>query len=400
MGGKAFQNRLPNASFPRLPPSAYQCVKGHLTPLIEQFFAQVSVPREAPEKIDYGDLDFVVCEPREGRSHADLGDALGATERILAVDGVRGICHFAIPVASLDFKDALPSMDGNAFFQVDVQVCTSVQEWECFVGFSSYGDLGMILGNLARSLQLSLGHSGLKMAAPLPTSPPLTLRLSSSYPQILAFFELPVEQWTQGFTTQREIFEWVASSPFFDVRKLSSRDSPAPFAKLKARDIRPMFQNFLEFARMDSSVLLYSSPRYPGHTALDMALEYFGRRALYDFLLRFAEVKKYVKASFTGKQVEQWTGLKGIQVRMVMDEVRRKLGGAELLPVEIDADSNIDPIHVTLAVWENAMFDMPLDELRQLVLDTHDEMSKTGGLEYDWKEAKKQSAARKATKTT
>lgn len=414
MGGNAFHTLLPDATFPRIPPAAYHSVKSRLMPLVQQFYAQVAVPREAPEKPDFGDLDFVVCEPLDGRPAGDLGAALGATQSIL-MD--RGICNFAIPVKSLDCLSALLSTDENAFFQVDVQMCANMQEWECYVSYSSYGDLGMILGSIARSLQLSLGHSGLRvsssftyhvcmrvhyclqLASPLPTAPPLAFRLSSSFPQILTFFELSIDQWTEGFATQLEIFEWLASSPFFDVQRLSpsrGSDTAPSSAKYRVRDARPMYQHFLEFVRLDESIRRYSRPRITPQTALDMALVHFGRRALYDILLHFAEVKKHVRSTFTGKLVEEWTGLKGMSVRLVMDEVRRKLGGTGLVSVDVEVDKNIERGHVTLAIWENALFGMSLDAIQQLVVETKEEMNHAGKLEFDWQEAKRLRAERKA----
>lgn len=157
-----------------------------------------------------------------------------------------------------------------------------------------------------------------------------------------------------------------------------------------------MYQHFLEFIRLDESIRRYSRPRITSQTALDMALSHFGRRALYDSLLHSAEVKKHVKSTFTGKQVEAWTGLKGMPVRFVMDEVKRKLGGTELVPVDIEVNNSIERLHVTLAVWEDTLFGMASDAIQQLVVETKEELNQAGTLEFDWQEAKRLSAERKA----
>lgn len=54
------------------------------------------------------------------------------------------------------------------YFQVDVHVCTDKDEWDRIMFCHSYGDLGMILGLIARNVGLSLGSKGLKVCPPHP----------------------------------------------------------------------------------------------------------------------------------------------------------------------------------------------------------------------------------------
>lgn len=49
--------------------------------------------------------------------------------------------------------------------QVDVNVCADRAEWERIVFFHGYGDLGMILGLIAKNVGLALGEKGLKVLA-------------------------------------------------------------------------------------------------------------------------------------------------------------------------------------------------------------------------------------------
>ena len=162
MGGNAFKTALPNATFPRLPTASYLPLKLHLTELLKQFYTQVTVPREAPEKIDHGDLDFVVCGPCEGLAHEQIKHAMGASHGI-SFEGSRGMHQFAIPLPPADLKHAVSSPDEAVFFQVDVLVCGDVEEWNRVVHYNSYGDLGMILGSIAHGVGLSLGRGGLKV---------------------------------------------------------------------------------------------------------------------------------------------------------------------------------------------------------------------------------------------
>jgi hypothetical protein len=111
----------------------------------------VDTPVEVPGKPNHGDLDFVVCEP------------IGSVET-LTIKNAIGADHSLGDLHTKNF--ALPSPDQShlgKFYQVDVHVCKDKEEWDRVVFFHSYGDLGMILGLLARAHGLSLGTHGLKV---------------------------------------------------------------------------------------------------------------------------------------------------------------------------------------------------------------------------------------------
>lgn len=155
MGGNAFAALLPGASFPRMSPEVYNRLKDDLTQCLQTFYEVVAVPREAPEKVDHGDLDFVVCNPRKDFTLHEVRGALGAREAVL-VEGNR-MSNFAIPVKSLE------PTEKEEYHQVDVRVCTDSNELHRTVAFNSYGDLGMILGSIARASLLAFGTNGLKV---------------------------------------------------------------------------------------------------------------------------------------------------------------------------------------------------------------------------------------------
>ena len=249
------------------------------------------------------------------------------------------------------------------------------------------------LGEMRGEIAVSGVHLGFQLHDALETNPRMLFRLSSDYAQIFSFFGLSTDRLTQGFKTQLELFEWVATSAIFFPGLLPSpvSDPSHHQGKKKKKDVRPMYQNFLTFCAQQPR----SSPPID---IVQHALVFFVRKELHDLLLHFAAVHQHAKALFTGKQVTEWTGLMGTPIRFVMDEVRSKLGGVGPLPVEIEVDSDIDPVHVTVAVWEERMFSMTLKEVHDLVIETKEEMDSEGKLVFDWKEAKRQRAERKALK--
>ncbi|KAJ3802483.1 hypothetical protein GGU11DRAFT_865496 [Lentinula aff. detonsa] len=346
MGGSAFK-LLQTSSFPRLPSPVYQALKARLTPVLQQLYDYVAVPAEAPEKMDHGDLDFVVYQPRLSSSHCltpglvnaphqQVKTALGASHCILE-DGNR-TSNFAIAVdrgawgsvgcAEQEENFRQVADEHVIYYQVDVHVCADKNEWERVVYFHSYGDLGMIQGLVATNVGLVLGANGLKFAHP----PHPTLTLSQDFAQIAKFFGWSNERRSLGFNTRQEAFEWVFESRFFDLQYI--RTSGKGTGKVKAQ--RKMYFDFVAWANERSA--------QSGVTSVDMekverrqervreeALVEFGRRDEVATVVREFEGRKKIKNGFNGTVVDAWIGSNGNwrKVKTVMDKVRERHGGEE-----------------------------------------------------------------------
>ncbi|KAL4251858.1 hypothetical protein ABKN59_002645 [Abortiporus biennis] len=403
MGGNAFNLSHPNAQFPRLDTNTYTHLKQENLSALQKLYEFVIVPHEAPEKADHGDVDYVVFKKRQADVldvvHAeDIQIALGATWFIpsLAKNGF-GTSNFAIPwpVDAEEGKStsdssaaasSLDTIDYGKYYQVDVHVCPDKDDFDRVEFFKSYGDLGMIVGLICRSIGLSFSSNGLRFSDPLPTYPQITFHLSKDFPDILSFLDT------------------------------------ANNARRKARDARPMYQNFLKYVRSiagtsnngDTQVHDPSSVKEKGkhrerkQAIMSNVLTRYGKRALYDALLRVASIKQHVKDVYTGRLVTEWTGVQGTPVRWIMNEVERRLGERTTLEsdnilkslkllssesmVEEDSDS-IKPVHLQLESWEVALDDMDRDEVKSLVVEVKEEMEKEGKLYYDWKAAKEKKAS-------
>ena len=159
----------PDKTFPRLTPAVYASLKSTLLPRLTPLFQYISVPHEAPEKQDYGDVDFVVACPNAVIGHKEIKNALHASACIPSAqpDG-RGSHHFALRLADVvpcqptDAEHATAETS-DVYVQIDVNIRKDVQDWENAVFFHAYGDLGMIMGRLAASVGLHLGELGLKV---------------------------------------------------------------------------------------------------------------------------------------------------------------------------------------------------------------------------------------------
>ena len=234
----------------------------------------------------------------------------------------------------------------------------------------------------------------------------------------MPFLGLDVERWKQGFTTQREVFTWVSNSPYFDARRMARSDADQ-IGRRKAREVRGMYQNFLAYANELAVVSIGSSnnrltKQEVRDATLQAALDYFGKRKLYGRLLRVAKVKERVKTVFTGKMVIQWTGLQGLAIRWVMDEVRTRMGAdgandedgssladapaasSEGVQRAAEEEASILPSHLTLAAWEYRLEAMSVDEVQALIMQVKEEMYDNGQLEHNWREAKRAKAKGKS----
>lgn len=399
MGGNAFRTLLPDASFPRMDSALYEERKEYLTARLRTLYALVAVPHEAPGKMDYGDIDFVVCQPSDSLDQEKLQTTLGA-QQVIALGDVSNL--------------AVPLRGENSYCQVDLHVCVDTDDWDRTIFFLSYGDVGMTLGLMARSVNLTLGRHGLKvcvqwrsdydfkphcirqLAKPLPTSPQLSFVLSSSLPRILNFFGLSFDRWRQGFASEEDIFSWLSSSRFFNPAKLL-RSEAANASGRKAREARPMYQRFLDRVRQRKAP---QNPPTSASVSLE-AIDFFGRRNLYDAVMHIAAVKGHVSSIFSGTLIRDWTGINGVPVRFIMDEMKRRLGGEDELRIVtgVSLDSlepnDIPPMHLTLKIWESGMAGMQVDEVKAMATKVKEDLDAEGKLQHDWRAANQKKALQK-----
>ena len=168
MGGRAFIQALPVGSFPRLRSPLYNDVKKRLTEMLQTIYEYVEVPPEAPEKKDHGDVDFVVaCHPGGAPTTDRVKDVLGAVAAV-QLEGYK-MSNYAVPLTEDELQyyddEIMPHHDENesakpVYVQVDVHVCENREQAESLVIFKGYGDLSMIVFNLAHQCGLKVSSKG------------------------------------------------------------------------------------------------------------------------------------------------------------------------------------------------------------------------------------------------
>ncbi|KAJ7494617.1 hypothetical protein B0H11DRAFT_1802070 [Mycena galericulata] len=341
MGGSAFSATLPASAFPRIPPAVYHAVKARLTPRLQTLYSIVSTPFEAPEKEDHGDIDFLVCEPLDTSTpevpHADV-QALLKAKHVVPAPGNR-TSSYAVPVERSEWSALGHGADEDArrrateadnqdeiYYQVDVHVCSDKEEWARIDFFHGYGDLGMIMGLVARNKGLALGSKGLKI--PHPPRPPFDL--SESMDEIIKYMGLSMEQWKAGFETKKQIFEWVGTSSLFDVARFQTEGQGIK----KVKPERKMYAEFVQWVKEQKQH--ENDPEVAARGTLDKqaqiqhALKYFGKKEEFDKEEKEDADKARLKQGFSGTRVREWTKLRGDQwmdLKRTMDQVRAWAGG-------------------------------------------------------------------------
>ena len=179
MGGNAFSEQLPAAVFPRMPTPFYNSFKARVIPRLEALYHLVAVPPEAPGKPDHGDLDILVCRPRNVKEGTPLSECVTVAEIEQALGSAHSLplpgdrtSNFAIPIQQDEVQHFAIDQEavkerkldtGQLYIQVDLHFCEDLETWKSRTLFQSYGELGMILTMLARTVGLTWTSSGLKV---------------------------------------------------------------------------------------------------------------------------------------------------------------------------------------------------------------------------------------------
>ncbi|KAL4073227.1 hypothetical protein V8B97DRAFT_203008 [Scleroderma yunnanense] len=342
MGGRAFSQELPPDSFPRLPTRLYEALKDRLGTLLSTVYTTVKVPPEAPAKKDYGDIDFVVSQPIQGKEEVNpalVSRILGAV-RSVELDSNR-TSHYALEMSQDDIL-LLPQPLEKAYIQVDVRVCLDDEEVERLMVLHGYGDLGIIIGSIVRSHGLLLSTKGLKVPCP-PPDPPILL--SGSPRAIFEYMGLSMDRWKEGFITIEDIFVFAATSRFFDPRRFRASQMSSFDKTVKER---MMYHNFRVWVKNNIPTVHHHESK---RDAVEEALVHFGKKDEWDAAAFARYTRSWFKNNFNGKLVAEWTGLGWRGIKAVMDDVRTSAGG------------------------EYALVDRPLEDIKKMVMASKDSLS-------------------------
>ena len=239
MGGGAFAQAAaqgePTLNTPRMSPEIYHRLKATYTERLRSYFpdAEVASLTEAPEKIDYGDMDFIIAL-NDHVEFVALANHLGAVG-VICHDARK--CTLAVPrdgshstnaavvykhVNGTTPRKAEPSktVTDEQYAQLDIElVPTELFEWHTF--YSSYGDMVALLGHIVHNLGLTVSDRGLWLRlkelddSKHPPHPVNVadkdgmIHLSHDAGIVMQFLRLSTEKYGSGFQTLEQLYEWL-----------------------------------------------------------------------------------------------------------------------------------------------------------------------------------------------
>lgn len=261
MGGDAFSSGPGILHTPRMPKAVYLHVKQKYHDILLQYFTTVTTPMEAPEKTDYGDVDYVVSIPKDDyKGPETLMAAFGAVSRRPGPTS-----SFAIPWPESVDGDPVhenatdePNDPRSKFIQIDVAIYHNgdeYYEWEVF--HKSHGDLWNMLGSTIRKFGLTANHHGLHLRIEdieLVDRKKSLIPLSHDPKTVLEFLGLDESKYWVPFDTVQDMFEYVAHCRFFWVKETEAEpeeELDADKKALKHNDRqrmrkRPLFRRWVE----------------------------------------------------------------------------------------------------------------------------------------------------------
>ncbi|KAI6847090.1 hypothetical protein KC332_g2649 [Hortaea werneckii] len=278
MGGNAFAlasaEGRPRLQTPRMTPEVYHRLK---VICISRFRSclpdctKVATLTEAPEKSDYGDVDFIISFSKESASPApdwsDLANAIGAAGFIwhgpktasfaVPQDGSThpepAVRYHLRPDDSQDLQRS-KQLSEKLYAQIDLELIEDESfDWHTF--YASYGDMSSLLGHIVRNLGFTCSDRGLWLRLqelddckrqPIPLNiadKDGTIFLSHEKSQVMRFLNLDAEVYEKGFATRHQLFEWLGKCRLIEWEAIDLRRDNADERRREGK--RGVFAAFL-----------------------------------------------------------------------------------------------------------------------------------------------------------
>lgn len=214
------------------------------------------------DKLDFGDLDILMDMPIKVPENQNCTEGGKELEQLRAEFGLEHEEDFHPQKGSISFRYRSPLIPGKSF-QVDL-ILEPAETIRTAQSYYDYNDLSNLLGRICRKLGFKLGSNGLSFVYRSGSHAPQDLVFSTNYEDALRLIGVSVQRYQTGFQSMEEMFEFVASSPYFnpDIFLLHNRNH-----KSRTRDKkRKTYHEFLKWcAKNDERLRRYP---YPDKTEL------------------------------------------------------------------------------------------------------------------------------------
>jgi hypothetical protein len=311
MGGKTFAD----IQVPRMLPALYRRLSAEFQTKLETVFHRVTVPRDAPAKADFGDIDFLV----EGIKSSKV-DVWIEVKELLGADLYHqngGSHSFAVPHPEV----------AKAFVQVDVELCPGSDtpegeelfEWTRFMKADS--DLLQILGISHRSLGVLCNDKGLHIRVeeiePY-NKKKAHLFLTRSPNKAMDFLGLETTRYWEGFEDETELFDWATSGRLFSPTMFEKRVETSNDRSRKAK--RPMYSRFVE-EYMPAHADKNASVNWTRQQLLEEAIDMFDKQVEYNTMMEEHNFKEAEEGLW--QEIRDVVPVEGNSLTVAMKGLRR-----------------------------------------------------------------------------
>lgn len=286
------------------------------------------------EKMDFGDLDLLVA--REPFVAAGGVEALEAWCQEVGHSRAQDRNG---PVVSVEWRTRASQEKG---FQVDF-ITVPQAEFDLALHYFSYNDLGNLVGRIAHKMGLLHGHQGLMMPIRDDTHEFARIQVCSDSDRVLSFLGYDPGRFAQGFANLTEIFEFVASSRYFnkDIFLLENRNHASRTRDRK----RKTYREFLEWMADREGLPSFPFPENKQEWLPVIFKEFPECQSEYEAAWKRLERHRWLTERFNGERVAEITGLSGKRLGQVMSFIRSQMSGDQIAAVmERDGIEGMRPV--------------------------------------------------------
>lgn len=301
MGG----NALKNVNTVRVSDEQYNKIKKDVLNKLKDMITCKTVI-ETPNKTDYGDLDVLYLSKPD----------INILEIINKIFNPKDYTHSG-DVLSFSYQ-----IDDNQYFQIDMIKCKNLEMCDFYY---SYGDLGGIIGTLAKHYGLTYGFNGLWINLNEETIKNYVeqykikdineqvynicqdkIILETDPKSICEELNLDYNKWLNKFNSKEEIFEWICKSNLFDKNIFKILN----YANRYRLSKRNMYQEFIEYLNLDETKKSKSQ-----NLQLSYIEKYNKIDELHNIVMKFNNIfkrkqkfngKKFMKYNVSGKEIGEY----------------------------------------------------------------------------------------------
>lgn len=298
MGGNALKNtwleRKNLVDYNRIKATILETLKLHI---------KCEIIEEAPEKDSFGDLDVLYISNKD----------INIKELVVTLFNPNEIVKNG-DVISFDY-DA---------FQIDM-IKATCEDFESKKFYFGYGDLGCILGKMVNFYKLKFGSQGLWInientidgeSLGLKRDIGKDLILTTRPTEFCNFFDLDYSKRQIGFTTQKEMFDWICSSKYF-IKGIFQIENMADRDRMETRKV---YQNFMSYIWKD----IIDTTKPKRIYLQKYAIEHFNKQEEFNSLIKQVKLFEERKIKYSGKLFID-LGFSGKEIPIKMKEFEKTI---------------------------------------------------------------------------